>query len=192
MSTTYVVLGLLGRKAANGQALFAALQRLRAPAVPPRTSFYRLLQTMRAENLIESAGAPDQVKAGGDGPVQPVPLRTTRKGEEVFGAWQGQIPETYEALRVRIAISRPDDLEALHRAVCLAESRCLEELHLLPTPPGFPAAAEDSWDEFCATLLGVLESSELSGRLKWLQDVRVLMESMLRQSARHHGTGNAP
>ncbi len=180
--TKYAVLGLVARRPTYGYAL---MQQLRRWAVDPTSvrssSVYTALSRLEAEELIEVRGP---AAAAGTDRQPRLTYGATRSGEQKLDEWLASPPATYDELRLRIALARPQDLQALIGFVVAAEQECLARLEQVDAPPIHALTRQAPWETLCAAILGSLDSGELSGRVKWLQDARVALESMRTHPAR--------
>lgn len=165
----HTALGLIARRPIHGYALVQQLQRwsLGPGAVRPST-VYTALSRLERDGLIEPSRS-------GDAPHgQPrIVYRATPDGEELLDEWLAKPPTSFEELRARVAVGRPQDLERLIEYVIAEEQACLERLRELETPPVAVLASRNApWDALCGAILGTLDTGELAGRVKWLQDAR--------------------
>ncbi len=175
--TKYAVLGLIARRPTYGYAL---MQQLRSWSIDPATvrtsSVYTALSRLEREQLIEQRGsAPATVSDR-----QPrITYGTTAQGEARLDRWFASKPGSYEELRIRIALARPQDIDTLIGFVVTAEQECLRLMQDLDLPTLDPATAQrQPWEALCGAILGSLDTSELAARNRWLQDARVALEAI--------------
>jgi DNA-binding PadR family transcriptional regulator len=176
-STRYAVLGLVARRPTYGYAL---LQQLRRWSVEPEavrsSSVYTALTRLEQDALIEPRGPSN---AAGTDRQPRLTYGATPAGEERFAQWLATSPSSYDDLRLRIALARPTDLPVLIGFVIAAEEACLQRLQELDAPPiGSLTARHAPWEAVAGAILGTLDTAELAGRAKWLQEVRVTLESL--------------
>jgi DNA-binding PadR family transcriptional regulator len=181
--TKYAVLGLVARRPTYGYALMQQLRRWSIDPTSVRSSsVYTALSRLEDEQLIEVRGP--SASTGTD--RQPrLTYGATDAGQQRLDEWLSTAPASYDELRLRIALARPSDLPALIGFVVAAEEECLQRLQAIEAP----AIAELTsrlapWEALCGAILGTLDTGELAGRVKWLQDARVALESMLDHPAR--------
>jgi DNA-binding PadR family transcriptional regulator len=170
----YTALGLIARRPIHGYALVQQLQRwsLGPGGVRPST-VYTALSRLERDGLIEPSPS-------GDAPHgQPrIVYRATPDGEDLLDEWLAKPPTSFDELRARVAVGRPQDLERLIAYVTAEEQSCLERLHELETPPIAALASRNApWDALCGAILGTLDTGELAGRVKWLQDARDALQA---------------
>lgn len=180
--TRKAVLGLVARRPTYGYAVLQQLRRwARHPEAVRTSSVYTALSRLESGGLIESRPGDDSPAAAGPSRVF---YRVTAVGRSDLDAWLESAPQSYEELRLRIALARPQDLALLIRSMATAEQACLAQLRDREgvLPPG-PAPRTLPWEALCGALLGTLDVGELAGRAKWLQDARVALESLQSQSA---------
>ncbi|MES1193985.1 MAG: PadR family transcriptional regulator [Solirubrobacterales bacterium] len=176
-STRYAVLGLVARRPSYGYAL---LQQLRRWSVEPEavrsSSVYTALTRLEQDALIEPLGP--SATSGTD--RQPrVTYSATPAGEQRFAEWLATPPSSYDDLRLRIVLARPTDLPVLIGFVIAAEEACLQRLQQLEAPPIASLTSRLApWEAVAGAILGTLDTAELAGRAKWLQEVRVTLESL--------------
>lgn len=177
LPTRKAVLGLIARRPTYGYAVLLQLRRWAQHPQTIRTSaVYTALSRLEADQLIECRGTDEAPDAAGPSRVF---YRVTDAGQADLDAWLGSAPQSYEELRLRIALARPRDLPLLIRSMSAAEQACLAQLRDRDgsIPPGVASRALP-WEALCGTLLGTLDVGELAGRAKWLQDARVALESL--------------
>jgi DNA-binding PadR family transcriptional regulator len=177
--TRPVVLGLIARRPSYGYAVLQQLRRWSIrPAAVRTSSVYTALSRLAADGLVEAR--PSTVP--NDGRPARIFHRITAAGLEQHESWLTTIPTTYEELRLRVALARPQDTERLAGFVTAAERSCLARLRdhsVVPTLPEL-LEREPPWEYLCSTLLGTLDVGELSGRVQWLRDARVALEQAAR------------
>jgi DNA-binding PadR family transcriptional regulator len=176
-STRYAVLGLVARRPTYGYAL---LQQLRRWSVEPTTvrssSVYTALTRLEQDALIEPLG---RSAASGTDRQPRVTYGATPAGEQRFAQWLATPPSSYDDLRLRIALARPADLPVLIGFVVAAEEACLQRLQELDSPPIASLTARLApWEAVAGAILGTLDAAELAGRAKWLQEIRMTLESL--------------
>lgn len=177
--TRYAVLGLVARRPAYGYALMQQLRRWAAdPTAVRSSSVYTALSRLESDELIEVRGP---AAASGTDRQPRLTYGATASGERKLDEWLASPPVSYDELRLRIALARPQDLKTLIGFVIAAEQECLARLEALSAPPVGVDPDEEPWEALCGTILGTLDSGELAGRAKWLQDARAALESL-----RHH------
>lgn len=182
-STRLTVLGLVARRPTYGYALMQQLRRWSVdPTAVRSSSVYSALSRLEQEELIEPRGP--ALAAGTD--RQPrLTYGATPAGEERLEAWLGSPPASYDDLRMRIALGRPQDLETLIGFVIAAEQECLGRLQELEVQSLAELCARQApWEALCGAILGTLDAGELTARAKWLQDARVALEAMRDHPAR--------
>ena len=177
-STRYAVLGLVARRPTYGYAL---LQQLRRWAIDPSqvrsSSVYTALTRLEQDALIEPLGP---ATASGTDRQPRLTYGATAAGEERFAQWLTTTPGSYEDLRLRIALARPRDLPVLLRFVIAAEEASLQRLQQLDAVPIESLTARLApWEAVSGAIIATLDAAELSGRAKWLQEVRVALESLV-------------
>lgn len=175
--TRKAALGLIARRPTYG---YAVLQQLRGWALEPETvrtsSVYTALSRLEADQLIESRQAGTSPTSSRPSPIV---YRVTDAGRLELDAWLASTPLSYDELRLRIALARPQDLPLLIRFVSTAERSCVARLRDRQVPSsGAVVPQSPSLEALCGALLGTLDVGELSGRAKWLQEARVVLESM--------------
>jgi DNA-binding PadR family transcriptional regulator len=176
-STRYAVLGLVARRPTYGYALLQQLRRWAVePAAVRSSSVYTALTRLEQDALIEPLGP--STATGTD--RQPrLTYGATPAGERRFAEWLTTPPSSYDDLRLRIALARPTDLPVLIGFVIAAEEACLDRLQELDAPPIASLTARSApWETLAGAILGTLDTAELAGRAKWLQDVRAVLESL--------------
>lgn len=177
-STRYAVLGLVARRPTYGYAL---LQQLRRWSIDPSqvrsSSVYTALTRLEQDALIEPLGP---AAASGTERQPRLTYGATPAGQERFAQWLVTTPASYEDLRLRIALARPRDLPVLLGFVVAAEETCLQRLQQLDVPPIESLTTRHApWEAVAGAIIGTLDAAELTGRAKWLQDVRVALASLL-------------
>lgn len=176
-STKFVVLGLVARRPSYGYAL---IQQLEQWAVDPESvqgsSVYQALKELKRMQFI----APHQPMAvDEERGNQRTMYVTTEAGEQRLTEWLAEPPGSYDELRMRIGLARPDNLDALIDYVTAAEVACLERIGELEIPSVRRLLDElDSWEAVSATVLGRLSGAELQGRMTWLRDTRMQLEAI--------------
>lgn len=180
--TKYVVLGLLARRPTYGYALMQQLRRWSTdPSAVRTSSVYTALSRLQDEQLIEPRGP---AAASGTERQPRMTYGATESGHERLSEWLASRPTSYEELRLRIALARPQDLNLLIGFVIAAEQECIGLLQAIETPPIAALAEHAPWEALCGAILGTLDSGELAGRAQWLQDARAALESMRNHPAR--------
>jgi len=183
--TKYAVLGLLSRRPTYGYALMQQLRRWSIDPTAVRTSsVYTALSRLEDDMLIEPRGP---AAASGTDRQPRITYGTTAAGEARLEKWLATRPASYDELRLRIAMARPQDLQLLIGFVIAAEQECLERLEEIETPPIEALTAQAPWEALCGAILGTLDTGELAGRARWLQEARVALESMRDHPARRRG-----
>jgi DNA-binding PadR family transcriptional regulator len=181
--TRLTVLGLVARRPTYGYALMQQLRRWSIdPTAVRSSSVYSALSRLEQEELIAPRGSAPS--AGTD--RQPrLTYGATPAGEARVEAWLASPPASYDELRVRIALARPRDLDALVGFVVRAEHECLQRLQELDVPPLSELCARQApWEALCGAILGTLDAGELTARARWLQDARLALDSMREHPAR--------
>ncbi|HET6509553.1 MAG TPA: PadR family transcriptional regulator [Baekduia sp.] len=176
-STRYAVLGLVARRPTYGYAL---LQQLRRWSVDPdsvrSSSVYTALTRLEQDALIEPLGP---ATASGTDRQPRLTYGATPAGEQRFAEWLATAPTSYDDLRLRIALARPRDLPLLVEFVVAAEEACLQRLQQLDVPSLESLTTRLApWEAVSGAILGTLDTAELAGRAKWLQEVRVALDSL--------------
>ena len=176
-STRYAVLGLVARRPTYGYALLQQLRRWSVePAAVRSSSVYTALTRLEQDALIEPLG-PSAISGTDRQPR--VTYGATPAGEQRFAEWLTTAPSSYDDLRLRIALARPADLPVLTGFVATAEEACLQRLQELDAPPIASLTSRLApWEAVTGAILGTLDTAELAGRAKWLQEVRVTLESL--------------
>lgn len=177
VSTRYAVLGLVARRPTYGYAL---LQQLRRWSVDPSSvrssSVYTALTRLEQDALIEPLGP---ATASGTDRQPRLTYGATAAGEARFAQWLTTPPSSYEDLRLRIALARPRDLPVLLGFVMTAEEASLQRLQELDVVPIESLTARLApWEAVTGAIISTLDAAELAGRAKWLQEVRVALESL--------------
>lgn len=175
--TKYAVLGLVARRPTYGYAL---MQQLRRWAVDPTTirtsSIYTALTRLEREQLIEQRGSAPATASE----RQPrITYGVTPAGNERLDRWYASKPASYEELRIRIALARPQDIDTLIGFVHTAEQECLDLMHGLDAPALDAGTVQrQPWEALCGAILGSLDMTELAARSRWLQDARAALEAI--------------
>ncbi len=172
----HTTLGLIAREPAHGYALVRQLQRWALDPSSVRTStVYTAISRLERDGLIEPVSTTPPAAGGG----QPrIVYRTTPDGDETLDAWLSTPPTSYDELRVRVAVARRGDLPRLIEYISAEEQSCLDRLRELDGPPIAALTARNApWDALCGAILGTLDTGELAGRVKWLQDARAALEA---------------
>jgi DNA-binding PadR family transcriptional regulator len=171
----HTTLGLISREPAHGYVLVRQLQRWALdPGSVRTTTVYTALSRLERDGLIE----PVPGSAPSPGNQQRIVYRTTPDGEEALDEWLATAPTSYDELRVRVAVARRQDLPRLIEYISAEEQSCLDRLRELDGPPIAALAARNApWDALCGAILGTLDTGELAGRVKWLQDARGALEA---------------
>lgn len=176
-STKFVVLGLVARRPSYGYAL---IQQLEQWAVDPEavqgSSVYQALKELKRMDLIAQHQPVVTAEERGN---QRTMYAATEAGEQRLSQWLAEPPGSYDELRMRIGLARPDNLDALIEYVTAAEVACLERISELVIPSVRQLVDQlDSWEAVSATVLGRLSGAELQGRITWLRDTRVQLEEL--------------
>lgn len=155
------------------------MQQLRRWSLDPSTvrssSVYTALSRLEDERLIEVRGP---AAARGTDRQPRMTYGATAAGEARLDEWLTSPPAGDEELRLRIALARPADVDHLIAYALAAEAECLRRLQQ-PEPPPLGGTTELSpWEALCGSLLTSLDAIELAGRVRWLQDVRVALETL--------------
>jgi DNA-binding PadR family transcriptional regulator len=181
--TRYAVLGLVARRPTYGYALMQQLRRWSLdPSTVRSSSVYSALSRLEQDELIEARGT---ATSHGTDRQPRLTYGATEAGEVRLDAWLASPPSTYEELRLRIALARPQDLPLIIGFVIAAERECLarlQELHVRPLSE--LCASHAPWEALCGAVLGTLDAGELTARAKWLQDARLALESLQSHPAR--------
>ncbi len=170
----HTTLGLIAREPAHGYVLVRQLQRWVLDPSSVRTStVYTAISRLERDGLIEPV-------PGSTAPGSPprIVYRTTPDGEERLDEWLATAPTSYDELRGRVAVARRRDLARLIEYISAEEQSCLDRLRELDGPPIAALTARNApWDALCGAILGTLDTGELAGRVKWLQDARAALEA---------------
>ncbi len=118
-STRYAVLGLVARRPTYGYALLQQLRRWSVePSAVRSSSVYTALTRLEQDALIEPLGPSN---AAGTDRQPRLTYGATPAGEERFAQWLATPPSSYDDLRLRIALARPQDLPTVIGFVIAAE-----------------------------------------------------------------------
>lgn len=171
----HTTLGLISREPTHGYALVRQLQQWAlTPSSVRTTTVYTALSRLERDGLIEPSRTADDPSGG----QARIVYRATADGEDVLDEWLTKPPTSYDELRARVAVGRPQDLDRLIGYVTAEEQSCLERLRELDTPPIAALASRNApWDALCGAILGTLDTGELAGRIKWLQDARDALQA---------------
>ncbi|MFA4927904.1 MAG: helix-turn-helix transcriptional regulator [Patulibacter sp.] len=168
------VLGLLAREPSYTHRLHEQLRALAEdPDAVPRSSLYHAMRGLEEGGLIEEC-APDPS-------ASPHERRrrfysATAEGHAELERYLTGAPTSHDDLRVRVAISRPQDLPLLIHAVRNAEAATLQRLERLRRRPA--GTGPDRWVAVCATLLANHDAGELESRVERLREMRVVLEKL--------------
>lgn len=176
-STRYAVLGLVARRPTYGYALLQQLRRWSVePSAVRSSSVYTALTRLEQDALIEPL---ERAATNGTDRQPRVTYGATPAGEQRFAEWLTTPPSSYDDLRLRIALARPQDLPVLIGFVVAAEETCLQRLQELEPPPIASLTSRQApWEAVTGAILGTLDTAELVGRAKWLQEIRMTLESL--------------
>ncbi len=156
------------------------MQQLRNWAIDPSTvrtsSVYTALTRLERERLIEQRGSAPATASE----RQPrITYAATPAGEARLDRWFESKPASYEELRIRIALARPQDIDTLIHFVITAERECLDLMQDLEVPSLDAATVQrQPWEALCGAILGSLDTTELAARSRWLQDARGALEAI--------------
>lgn len=161
------------------------MQQLRRWAVDPSTvrtsSVYTALTRLERERLIEQLGSAPATSSE----RQPrITYGATAAGEARLDRWYASKPASYEELRIRIALARPQDIDTLIGFVTVAEQECLQLMQDLDVPAiDATSVQRQPWEALCGAILGSLDTTELAARSRWLQDARGALEAIRDEQA---------
>lgn len=168
------VLGLVVREATHGYALTRHLRRWAAPdSDVSQSSVYAAVGRLEAEELIEQVPPVPGVRA--ERPAR-IAYRATAAGVSEFDAWMASEPASYDELRLRLALGRPADLDALLGHVVAAQEATLRALQEIPEPSFERILSGDgAWTDFESAILGTFEASEFAARAQALHRTRTML-----------------
>lgn len=176
-STKWIVLGLVARRPSYGYAL---TQQLSALAVDPESespngsSIYQALSKLREMGLVEPHRSAEPSNAERERGNPRMLVAITAAGRERLEQWFADEPASYEELRARIGLARPDHLDVLVEHVLKAERACLALLGQRRTETVRRLAESlEPWEALSARLVARLTAAELAGRARWLAEVRM-------------------
>lgn len=177
------VLGLLEQEPTYAFDLYSRLQDLAVePGSVRQSTVYNTIRTLEKHALIVVQPRPRPVD--GDRRLK-IPYSVSARGREELDRWMASPPSTYDDLRWRIRLCRPDDLAQLIQWVTRAEQELLARNgDFAPTLAKGPRRPRDEWQTLCGALVDALEANELAARARWLNEVRAELEALRRHPAR--------
>jgi DNA-binding PadR family transcriptional regulator len=168
----------VARRPTYGYALVEQLGHgpLEESLVPTHRAIYKMLHALKAEGLIELLDSERDREP--DGPSRRR-YGVTAEGERRLEVWLRTPPETFTALRLRVAAARRQDLPTLIDVVRDAEYECLARLQELGAPDVASLSMRGaSWEAISGALLASVEIGEVAGRSKVLRDLRRELEAL--------------
>jgi DNA-binding PadR family transcriptional regulator len=192
MSAGKAVLGLVIQRPGYGYQLEQRVKERFGSAQFVASSIYKALGRLEKDQLIRVVGG-EEAAAGLDAErSRRIKYEATPEGVAYFRHWlraSSSVPLVREELQLRIAFCEPHDLprliEVIHgeELVCLAMlndfQRSLDE-HPQPAGGG-------EWSQLMDSAVDHAEAGFWDARIKWLQDVRVLLEGLRVEAERHSG-----
>lgn len=168
------VLGLLAREPSYTHRLHEQLRALTEdPDAVPRSSLYHAMRGLEEDGLIEER-APDPSASPHERRRRF--YRATEAGHAELERYLTGAPTSHDDLRVRLVVSRPQDLPLLIHAVRSAEATTLRRLERLRRRPA--GSGPDRWIAVCDTLLVSHDAGELESRVERLREMRVVLENL--------------
>ncbi|WP_320672811.1 PadR family transcriptional regulator [Patulibacter defluvii] len=168
------VLGLLAREPSYSHRLHEQLRALAEdPDAVPRSSLYHAIRGLEEDGLIEER-APDPSASPHERRRRF--YRATDEGHAELERFLTGAPTSHDDLRVRLAVSRPQDLPLLIHAVRNAEAATLRRLEQLRRRSA--GSGPDRWFMVCEMLLANHDAGELESRVERLREMRIVLEKL--------------
>jgi DNA-binding PadR family transcriptional regulator len=193
MSAGKAVLGLVIQRPGYGYQLEQRVKERFGSAQFVASSIYKALGRLEKDRLIRVVGGEEAGASADAERSRRIKYEATPEGVAYFRHWlraSSSVPLVREELQLRIAFCEPHDLPRLIEVIHGEELVCLGMLHefqrSLDEHPA-PAGAGE-WSQLMDTAVDHAEAGFWDARIKWLQDVRMLLEGLRveaeRQSAR--------
>jgi DNA-binding PadR family transcriptional regulator len=189
MSAGKAVLGLVIQRPGYGYQLEQRVKERFGSAQFVASSIYKALGRLEKDNLIRVIGGEDVLAAADTERSRRIKYEATPEGVAYFRQWlraSSSVPLVREELQLRLAFCEPHDLPRLidvihgEELVCLA---MLQEFQRSLDEDDRPAGAQE-WSQLMDTAVDHAEAGFWDARIKWLQDVRVLLEGLRAEAER--------
>lgn len=191
MSAGKAVLGLVIQRPGYGYQLEQRVKERFGSAQFVASSIYKALGRLEKDRLIRVVGG-EALETGVDVErSRRIKYEATPEGVAYFRQWlraSSSVPLVREELQLRIAFCEPHDLprliEVIHgeELVCLA---MLNEFQRSLDEDDDPPGVAGEWFQLMDTAVDHAEAGFWDARIKWLQDVRVLLEGLRSEAERH-------
>jgi DNA-binding PadR family transcriptional regulator len=191
MSAGKAVLGLVIQRPGYGYQLEQRVKERFGSAQFVASSIYKALGRLEKDHLIRVVGGEEAGASADAERSRRIKYEATAEGVVYFRQWlraSSSVPLVREELQLRIAFCEPHDLPRLIEVIHGEELVCLGMLNefqrsLDEHPP--PAGAGDEWSRLMDVAVDHAEAGFWDARIKWLQDVRMLLEGLRAEAERH-------
>lgn len=183
LSTKHVVLGLMVDRSTYGYRLARDVSDRLGFLAIGESSVYKLLERLEMDGWVEETGERTIGRTRRGAPR--VLYRATDEGVEQFRRWL-HAPSgraiVRDELHAKLALSQPDDLPQLLRAVEEQMADAANDLASL-TRPSLSASATDAlpWDAVARMMLDDFKARSLEALVDWLGSVTEVIEQRIAQ-----------
>jgi DNA-binding PadR family transcriptional regulator len=174
--TRYAILGLLARRPDHGYELAVRFGQLVGPGwAINRGQVYDMLGILEGDGLVECVSRPRMRR-------NVKHYRITQRGEQALAEWLST-PCTAarplrEALYLKLALARPQDVEHLLESIAAREQACVDRLRAYAEEArGAPPDASE-WEIVTREAIDEAVTIQLDGELAWLSKMRKRLEAL--------------
>jgi DNA-binding PadR family transcriptional regulator len=188
MSAGKAVLGLVIQRPGYGYQLEQRVKERFGSAQFVASSIYKALGRLEKDSLIRVVGGEDVDMAADAERSRRIKYEATPEGVAYFRSWlraSSSVPLVREELQLRIAFCEPQDLPRLIEVIHGEELVCLAMLHEFQRSLAEDiGTAPQEWSQLMDTAVDHAEAGFWDARIKWLQDVRLLLEGLRAEAER--------
>lgn len=189
MSAGKAVLGLVIQRPGYGYQLEQRVKERFGSAQFVASSIYKALGRLEKDQLIRVVGGEEEATGAEVERSRRIKYEATPEGVAYFRQWlraSSSVPLVREELQLRIAFCEPQDLPRLIEVIHGEELVCLAMLN------EFQQSLDEhegpgEWSQLMDTAVDHAEAGFWDARIKWLQDVRLLLEGLRGEAERHSG-----
>ncbi len=177
--TRYAILGLLRRGPSHGYGLTKRFGELLGPGwAINRGQVYEMLGTLESEGWIEVQ--PPKLDRGSQ------VYRITGAGIHAFVAWREEHalrPAPHRAsFYLRLALAEPAEGKSLLKDIEVEKQACVDKLNAYNSQSAPSLEDASDWETLAREAIDEDVTTQLDGKLKWLENLRVRVEHQLADS----------
>ena len=183
LSTKHVVLGLVIERPGYGYGLQQRMSERLGFLDLAESAVYKTLARLEGDGLVEEArrGPGSRVRRGGER----ILYRATEQGRDEFRTWMASPSDRAvlrDELQTKLALSNPDDLPQLLRAVEDQSRLCLADLEGLRRGSiGLAATTSVPWPAAAQLMVDDFKARWLEAMVAWLDAVGEVIEARIEQ-----------